>query len=189
MIEWYNNLSILEYCYFYVAIIATVFLIIQIVMMCFSLGGDVDVDGDVEVDLDSGISVFTVKSLTAFFAVGGWAGLLTASLLPNYLFVSAIVGIVCGVGAMFLVVFAIRGILKLQCDGTIEMEKLVDKNATVYVSIPAKRSGRGKVNLVAQGRFSEFDAVTDGEEKISVDETVKIIAVENEVLIVKKISD
>lgn len=189
MAEWYNNLSILEYCYFYVAVIATVFLVIQIIMMCFSFGGDVDADGDVDVDLDSGVSIFTVKSLTAFFAVGGWAGLLTAALLPDYLFVSAIVAVAVGVAAMLSVAFIIKGILKLQCDGTLQTEKLLGCIATVYVSVPPKREGRGKVTLTAQGRFVELDAATDEEERIAVDQTVEIVKVENDLLIVKKCAE
>ena len=47
MIEWYKTLSVLEQVYFWLGIVATVFLIIQIIMLCFtSFGGDVDIDGD-----------------------------------------------------------------------------------------------------------------------------------------------
>lgn len=188
MAEWYESLSVLEYVYFYVAIVATAFLVVQIVLMCFSFGSDIDVDGDVEVDLDPGVSIFTVKSLTAFFAVGGWAGLLMAALVPEYLWVSGIVALFAGVAAMFSVAFMIKGILKLQYDGTFQPEQLVGKKATVYVSIPAKRTGRGKITLNAQGRFTEYDAVFDGESKLLVDEVVEIIAVEGDCAVVKKLN-
>ena len=85
MKEWFENLSVLEHIYLWIGVVATVFLIIQIILMCFtSFGGDVDIDGDgdIDVDVDSGVSIFTVKSLTAFFAVGSWCGLLTCSGFP-----------------------------------------------------------------------------------------------------------
>ena len=74
--NWFLNLSVAEKVYFIIAIIASVLLVIQIIMMLFSLGGggDFDMDDvfDGDVDTDSGLSFFTVKGLTAFFALGGW---------------------------------------------------------------------------------------------------------------------
>ena len=190
MIEWYKSLSVLEQVYFWIALAASVFLIVQIIMLCFSsFGGDTDIDGDgeIDVDVDSGVSLFTVKSLTAFFAIGGWAGLLTASLVAeNLQWLSIIVALVAGGAAWVGVYFALRGIAKMQCNGILQTEKLVGQRATVYVSIPAARSGRGKITLEAQGKFTELDAVTDGE-RISVDEVVEIIETQNECTVVRKI--
>ena len=131
MIEWYSTLTVLEQVYFWLGIVATVFLIIQIVMLCFtSYGGDVDLDGDgdIDVDMDSGVSIFTVKSLTAFFAVGSWAGLLTCALIADNLqWVSAIVALVSGAAAFALVVLLMRFIYKMQSSGTFQPEKLVGR--------------------------------------------------------------
>lgn len=192
MTEWYSTLTVLEQVYFWLGIVATVFLIIQIVMLCFtSFGGDVDLDGDgdIDVDTDSGVSIFTVKSLTAFFAVGSWAGLLTCALIADNLqWVSVIVALVAGAAAFALVVLLMRFIYKMQSSGTFQPEKLVGRRATVYVSVPEKRSGRGKITLNAQGKFVELDAITDGE-RLSVDDAVKIVATENECMVVEKYSE
>lgn len=192
MTEWYSTLTVLEQVYFWLGIVATVFLIIQIVMLCFtSFGGDVDLDGDgdIDVDTDSGVSIFTVKSLTAFFAVGSWAGLLTCALISDNLqWVSVIVALVAGAAAFALVVLLMRFIYKMQSSGTFQPEKLVGRRATVYVSVPEKRSGRGKITMNAQGKFVELDAITDGE-RLSVDDAVKIVATENECMVVEKYSE
>ena len=192
MIEWYSPLTVLEQVYFWLCIVATVFLIIQIVMLCFtSYGGDVDLDGDgdIDVDMDSGVSIFTVKSLTAFFAVGSWAGLLTCALIADNLqWVSAIVALVSGAAAFALVVLLMRFIYKMQSSGTFQPEKLVGRRATVYVSVPEKRSGRGKITLNAQGKFMELDAMTDGE-RLSVDDPVEIVATENECMLVARAAE
>jgi len=190
MIEWYSGLTVLEQVYFWLGIVSTVFLIIQIVMLCFtSYGGDVDLDGDgdIDVDTDSGVSIFTVKSLTAFFAVGSWAGLLTCALIADNLqWVSAIVALVAGAAAFAVVVLLMRFMYKMQSNGTFQPEKLVGKRATVYVSIPEKRSGRGKITMNAQGKFVELDAMTDGE-RLSVDDAVEIVAAENECMVVTRV--
>lgn len=191
MIEWYNTLTVLEQVYFWLGVVATVFLIIQIIMLCFtSYGGDVDLDGDgdIDVDTDSGVGIFTVKSLTAFFAVGSWGGLLTCALIaPELQWVSVIVALVSGAAAFALVVLLMRFIYKMQSSGTFQPEMLVGKRATVYVSIPENRSGRGKITMNAQGKFMELDAMTDGE-RLSVDDPVEIISTENECMVVARVT-
>ena len=70
--DWLKNLSVMEHIFFWLGIVSTLFLIIQIIMLCVSgFGGDIDIDGDgdIDVDTDSGISLFTIKGITAFFAV------------------------------------------------------------------------------------------------------------------------
>ncbi|MDE7167245.1 MAG: hypothetical protein K2O28_00160 [Clostridia bacterium] len=192
MIEWYSGLTVLEQIYFWLGIAATVFLIIQIVMLCFtSFGGDVDLDGDgdIDVDTDSGVSIFTVKSVTAFFAVGSWAGLLTCALIAqNLQWVSIIVALVAGSAAFAVVVLLLRFLYKMQSNGNLQLDKLVGKRATVYVSIPENRSGRGKITMNAQGKFVELDAMTDGE-RLSVDDAVEIVATENECMVVARVSE
>ncbi len=189
MAEWFANLTVLEHIYFWLGIVSTVFLIIQIILLCCtSFGGDVDTDGDgdIDVDTDSGVSIFTVKSITAFFAVGSWAGLLVCSLASDSLqWLSVIVALVAGAAAMTVVVVLLRAMYKMQYNGTMQPEKLVGKRATVYISIPAERSGRGKITLTAQGRYMELDAMTDGE-KLVTDESVEIVATENECAVVKR---
>ncbi|MDE6585192.1 MAG: hypothetical protein K2K80_00730 [Clostridia bacterium] len=190
MKEWFENLSVMEHIFFWLGIAATLFMIIQIVLMCFSsFGGDVDLDGDgdLDVDADSGVSIFTVKSVTAFFAVGSWAGLLVCTLAPDNLqWLAVIVAIITGAAAMAVVVFIFRAMAKMQCNGALQIEKLIGKRATVYIPVPATRGGRGKITLNAQGRYMELDAVTDCEEKLLTDETVEIIATENECTVVRR---
>ena len=193
MSEWFLGLSVLEQIYFWLGIVSTLFLIVQIVLMCFSsFGGDLDLDGDgdIDVDADSGVSIFTVKSVTAFFAVGSWAGLLVCALVPDNLqWVSIFAALALGTVALSLVVMAIKWMQKLQCDGAVQMEKLVGQSATVYVSIPPTRSGRGKITLNAQGRFMELDAVTDVDTRLPVDEVVEIVATESDFAVVKPVKN
>ena len=81
-----------------------------------------------------------------------------------------------------------RTIYKMQSSGTFQPEKLVGRRATVYVSVPEKRSGRGKITLNAQGKFMELDAMTDGE-RLSVDDPVEIVATENECMLVARAAE
>ena len=192
MKEWFEALSVMEQIFFWLGIVSTLFLIVQIILMSLSsFGGDLDLDGDgdIDVDTDSGVSIFTVKSITAFFAVGSWSGLLTCALASDKLqWLAIIVSIIAGAIAMAVMALLLRAITKLQCNGAFEIDKIVGSTATVYVSIPPSRSGRGKITMNAQGRFMEIDAVTDLDCRLAVDEIVQIVSTENECAVVSRIS-
>lgn len=181
-------LTAAEKTYFIIAVIASIFLIVQIVIMLFSLGGgDFDVDDvfDGDVDTDSGLSIFTIKSMTAFFALGGWCGFVAQTFMEDNIWAPILIAVATGTAALFGVAFTMRGIAKLQNSGNIVKSKLVGATATVYVSIPENRSGRGKITLTAQGRYMELDAVTDGE-RIPVDSSVEITEYSEDFAVVTK---
>ncbi len=193
MFDWFRSLSGLEIAYFIVACIGTLALLIQIVMMLIGAGGDGDTDfdtdtdgdGDLDSHTDTGVSLFTIKGLTAFFAIGGWTGMLMLSYNVQ-VGITVPVSVVAGLAAYFLVWALIRLVLKLQEDGTLNYASAVGQTATVYVSIPASRAGRGKITLVLQGRYTELDAVTDETERIPVDCVVEIVEQAGDAFVVRK---
>ncbi len=188
--EWLKSLSALEHVFFWMAIAATALLIVQIILLVVSFGGgDLDGDGDIDDfdgdgDTDGGLSFFTVKGLTAFFALGGWCGFAAANAIDN-IWAPILIFIATGAVALLGVGFALKGVAKLVCSGNLETEKLIGKCATVYVSIPAARGGRGKITLTAQGKFMELDAVTDGE-RLGVDTEVEIVGYSDDFAVVEK---
>ncbi|HIX09480.1 MAG TPA: hypothetical protein H9683_04780 [Firmicutes bacterium] len=188
---WFQALSTAEKIYFIIAVVASILLVIQIVMMLFSLGGagdmDFDADFDGDVDTDGGLSFFTIKGMTAFFALGGWCGFAAQTGLPDNIWAPILIAVATGAAALFGVGFAMRGIAKLQCSGNVVKKKLVGTKATVYVSIPESRSGRGKIVLTAQGNYMEIDAMTDEGERIPVDSVVEIKEYNEDFALVAKV--
>ena len=193
--DWYNSLSVAEKVYFYIAIVGTALLLIQVILMLFSLGGGPDTDaggdfGDGDFDSpegDLGISLFTLKGITSFLAIGGWVGLLVLQINPDRIALSVILALLCGFVAMLIVGIVMRALYKMQNSGTLEKEKLIGKEASVYVSVPPARTGRGKITLTAQGAYTELDAVTDDENRIAVDETVVISEAGVDYMVVKRV--
>ncbi|HIX07193.1 MAG TPA: hypothetical protein H9741_01840 [Candidatus Borkfalkia faecipullorum] len=193
MFDWLKSLSGLEIAYFIIACIGTVALLIQIILMLIGAGGEADADFDTDTDgdgsldthTDTGVSLFTVKGLTAFFAIGGWTGMLMLSYNVGVA-ITVPVSVVAGLAAYFIVWALIRLVLKLQEDGTLNYASAIGQTATVYVSIPASRTGRGKITLVLQGRYTELDAVTDETERIPVDCAVEITERAGDAFVVRK---
>lgn len=186
--NWLSTLTVTEHIFFWIAIVASALLVIQIIMMLCSFAGmDNDptdtFDGDI--DGDSGLSFFSLKAITSFFSVGGWCGFATATYVSNA-WLPVLVSVLTGAVALVGVGFAMRGIMKLQCSGNVVKEKLVGAKANVYISIPPSREGRGKITLTVQGKYSEIDAVTDEPERIVCDECVEILSYEDDFAVVKR---
>lgn len=193
--EWFKEFGALEWTYFIIACIGTLLLLVQVILMLIGAGDggpeiDTDTDGDGAFDshTDTGLSLFSVKGITAFFAIGGWTGLV---MLTSYVspVIAIPVSVVVGVAAYFIVWFVIRLMLRLQEDGTVNYDTAVGKTATVYVSVPPAREGRGKITLVLQGRYTEADAVTDDKERIPVDAQVTVLRSQGDVFVVSRKED
>lgn len=124
----------------------------------------------------TGLSLFTVRGITAFFAVGGWMGLtLTGkevSPIP-----AIIIAFAAGAVALVGIAYIFKGIMLLQDSGNVEAENAVGKTAQVYLTIPASNLGKGKVTLVVQEKYVEFDACTRSGNSIKTGETVHVVDV------------
>jgi hypothetical protein len=81
-----------------------------------------------------------------------------------------------------------RQIQKLAEDNTFNINETVGKTAEVYLAIPEKMSGKGKVMISVKGSFHELPAMTENENKIASNAMIKVVRVESdEILIVEQI--
>ncbi len=184
MFEWISSLDSLAQIYLWVAIIATVILIIQLIATLMGFGFDIDSDFDVA-DID-GISFLTIRGIIAFFSIGGWAGLWFIESNLNTA-VSIVASVVAGSLALIGVGYMLKASMKLQEDGTRDIQNAVGKSGKVYLTIPASRNGQGKVSLVLQGVAVEVEAITDDESSIKTNELVEVLSVVNhEIVLVKR---
>ena len=83
----------------------------------------------------------------------------------------------CGVAVMLLVAVMMRAIWRLQSDGTADIRDALGKTASVYLTIPAGRTGKGKVNVMLSGSLSEREAVTDDAEPIPFGTEVTVVGI------------
>ena len=140
-------------------------LVLQTVMSVF--GGDHgdmhhDAGGDTG-DHDSAsnwLSIRSVAAFLAFFGLASW-GCLKSGWSP---LASLAVGLAAGSVMLVAVGLLFRLPAKMHSQGNIEPEGAVGKVGHVYLRIPAKNTGKGKITLVLQGRTAEFHACTQGAE-------------------------
>jgi len=199
MLEMLRNDPLMTILYA-VAVPSTVLLVLQTVMLLFGIGhGDSDLDSDFDGNLDhdldhdfdhdcphceghgemqgdTGLRLFTVRGIIAFFAIGGWAGIAALELGATRV-ISCIAALLMGTGALILVAAFFKWALSLQYNGTLDFSTAVGTVGEVYLAIPANRGGHGKVNLIIQERLTETEAVTDADRELVYGERVRVIEV------------
>ncbi len=124
----------------------------------------------------SGFRMFSMQGIIAFFCLFGWTGLVFLK-AGMTVFLAAPLAFLCGFVGMFLMALAMWGMLKAQSDGTLDIRRTLGLEGEVYIPIPGKRELPGKVMVKVQDQLSEFDAVTDDEEKLSTGTQITVIGI------------
>jgi hypothetical protein len=151
----------LQTIYLGAAVIGGALLLIQIVLAL--VGGDSDVDGDLDVDhADFGghLSFRTVVAFITFFGIGGMAAA-RSGLGAGASLALALAG---GSLAFWLVGMAMVQLARLRSEGTVDINNALGAEGRVYLTVPGDRSGTGSVTVPIQGRSMQFKAVTAGPE-------------------------
>lgn len=207
LIAWWESLSLTTQIFTCVAIPATLVLVIQTVMLFFGFGAQADADGDLpdsmDTDTDSDgifgddgadaddfsgaemLRLFTLRGIVAFAAVFGWVGS-AMSAADVTLALTIPVSIVCGFAMMVVLALLMRAIMRLRNDGNTDNRNAVGASGKVYLTVPASRSGEGKVHLMLQGSLVEREAVTDEQTPIPTGAEVTVVGVSGQTALVVK---
>jgi membrane protein implicated in regulation of membrane protease activity len=171
--SWWDTLNFSLQVFYGIAIVALIFLVFQMITT-FVFGMD-DASGGVDISHhDSGMSIFSVRGITAFFTGFGWTGVICTksgmALIP-----SVAIAFVVGSSLMLLIYLMMRSLMRLQSSGTLDYSNAVGQIATVYLTIsPVQRPG-GQVEVMIQGRLVTAEALQKGSQPLSPGTKVKIV--------------
>lgn len=186
MKEFFANMDGTQQFYWYIAIGASVIFIIQTIMTFVGADADTGVDADFDGNLDGGDSpfqLFSLRNLINFLLGFGWAGVsLYTAIESNVLL--AIVAFLVGVLFIAFFFFIMRALLKLSEDNSFKIEDTIGKTADVYLSIPAAKTGKGKVFISVKGSTHELSAITNSVDEIKNGSLVKVVGIEGDILVV-----
>lgn len=189
MMEILENLEPLLQTFWYVAIPTSVIFIIQMIMTFVGTDSSDGIDADFDGDLHDGhapFQLFSLRNLINFLLGFGWTGISFYSTIENKI---ALIILSLIIGVLFVAVFfmIIRQVQKLAEDNSFNIENTLHKTAEVYLPIPEKKSGKGKIMISVNGAYHELNAMTENE-KIPASTIVKVIKIENNnILIVETI--
>lgn len=188
---WWEGLNLINRIYWIVAIPATIFFVIQIVMTFVGADtdvGDLDTPGDVDASIDAdagiGFQLISLKNFIGFLTIFGWSGIacLDSDLsIPLTVLISTVSGVLMMV--IMATIFYFMG--KLVETGNVVMDNAVGKTGTVYLPIGAQRATMGKIQIQHHG-FQTLDAITDEPNSIPTGTLVQVVGLVNDTLLLVK---
>lgn len=170
--SWWDSLNFDLQVFYGIAIVALIILSFQMITtLIFGMDG---ADGIDIGEHDSGMGIFSVRGITAFFTGFGWTGVICTKrgldLLPTIA-----IAFVVGFSLMVLIYLMMRSLVKLQSSGTLDYANAVGQIATVYLTVsPVQRAG-GQVEVMIQGRLTTAEALQKGSQPLHPGTKVKVV--------------
>lgn len=186
--EILNQLEPLLKTFWYVALPTSLIFIIQTIMTFIGAdatdGQSADFDGDLS-STDAPFQLFSLRNLINFLLGFSWTGISFYQSIENKT-VLILVSLLIGILFVYLFFIIIKQVQKLAEDNSFQLNNTLNKTAEVYLTIPEHKKGKGKIMISINGAFHELEAITE-QEKINTGAIVKVIKIENNLLIVETI--
>lgn len=184
-----TNLEPLLKTFWFVALPTSLIFIIQTIMTFLGVdssdGIDADFDGNLE-GADAPFQLFSLRNLINFLLGFSWTGISFYSIIPNQILLITI-SVLVGVLFVYIFYLIIKQVQKLAEDNSFKIANTLNKTAEVYLPIPERKSGRGKVMISVNGAFHELQAMTE-QDRIPSSTLVKVVKIESDnILIVETV--
>ena len=198
---WWAGLSAVMKVLWGVTLGASLIFVIQTVLTFIGADADAsgldgaDIDGSgiadaADADLGGGGNLYTFRNLVNFLLGFGWSVILLEEAIPS-IGLRLVVAVLIGAGLVALVMWLFSLLWKMQQSGNIDVYKsAVGCQGTAYLTIPASRSGEGKVQISISGAVREYGAQTEDDSPIPTGTPIKVVDVINEsTLLVSKLEN
>lgn len=161
---------------------------VLVILMVLSLLGGLDLDfdlGESDFEMDAG-NLGVIKGLLIFVSIGSWVMklLLVSHQHPA---MAITIGLVAGVGAFMLLSYLFKLLLRNQENVNWTISDTLYQEGKVYLKIPGGgESGIVQVNV--KGALREMKAKSRNDEEIATGESVAVVDLAGEYVIVKATS-
>ncbi len=187
MFDFLNTLEPLHKLFWYVSLPVSIFFVLQTIATFVGLSdSNADLDSDTEVSADTPFDLFTLRNLINFLLGFGWTGIAFYDAINNKTWL-VILSTLVGLAFVALFFVMVKNIMKLSENNSFKLTDCLNKNAEVYMKIPGNKAGKGKIQISVKGSVHELESITEQDETLEVGSLVKVMAVENQYLIVKKL--
>jgi membrane protein implicated in regulation of membrane protease activity len=178
--EWFDNMEPLLQTFWLVAIPTSLIFVFQTIMTFMGADASDGIDADFDSNLEATeapFQLFSLRNLINFLLGFSWTGISFYNSISNHVLLIFLAFLV---GAFFVFVFFLimRQLQKLAEDNSFKIKSAINKTAEVYLSIPEKMSGRGKVMISINGAYHELSAMTENE-RIQTGSVVRVVKIDN----------
>ncbi len=183
--EFFSDMEPLLRSFWFIAIPASVVFLVQTIMTFIGADAGDGIDADFDSNLsgtDAPFQLFSLRNLVNFLLGAGWGGVSFYNTIDNR---TLLVIVSAAIGVSFVAVFflLIRQIQRLGEDNSFNIEHSLNKTGTVYIPVPANKTGVGKVQVSVSGSVHELSAITL-QETIPTGSLIKIVKIETSNLVV-----
>lgn len=175
MFELLGSLETIEKFYFGCALFGGSMFIVQSVLMLFGINGDDGHHG--MADADVSFKFLSLQGLTAFFMMFGLVAFTLSRQHHTPHVASVFGGAIAGVFTTWVIGRIFVFMKKLQSDGTLNIDKAVGEEGTVYLTIHEGKTGQVQISF--QNRLRHLDAFSEDGGTIPTGDRVKVIRVIN----------
>jgi hypothetical protein len=189
MLEFFESMDSMQKIFWFTALPASFIFAIQTIMTFSGLDASDGVEADFEGDLegaDAPFQLFSFRNLINFLLGFGWGGVSFFHTIENRSLLT-LTALLIGISFVWLFFLIMRQIQGLAEDNTFAVANAVNQTGQVYLGIPPNKSGKGKVLVSAKGATHELEAMTTAFEKLETGAMIRVVSVENNILIVEKI--
>lgn len=216
MTEWWEGLSTVLKVLYCVAIPSTLILLLQTLLAVFGMhdGGagtdisdtsGIDFHGDIHIPHDIGghdfaadhyidggnpgdfgaMRMFTLQTIVAFLTTFSWTTIVCLhGGMPNWL--GFVIGFAIGAIVMITLAKIVQLSARLAENGTLDLRNTLGMSASVYIPVPAKGQGFGKVTVTVQGQFRELSAVSNDDQPFPTGTQVRITDLRGDTVVVER---
>ncbi len=181
--SWWAELSLVMKILWGVTLAASFVFIIQSILTF--VGADADSDFDLDVDtsldgsdlsnIDGGANLYTFRNLVNFILGFGWSAILLQDSIPSAA-LRIVVSVVIGMALVVAVMYLFKWLAGMQQSGNINLQKsAAGCEGKVYLTVPAARSGEGKVQITIGGAVREYNAVTESETPLKTGTPIRVV--------------
>jgi membrane protein implicated in regulation of membrane protease activity len=178
---WWAGLAPVMKILWVVTLAATLIFIIQSILTFVGADADASTDFDVDAtDVDmsmDGANLYSFRNFVNFILGFGWSAILLKDSITSWP-VLILVSVIVGVALVAAVMYLFKWLAGMQQSGNINLQKAATgTEGTVYLTIPAARAGKGKVQIAISGAVREYDAVYEGESALKTGTPIRVVDV------------
>lgn len=180
---WWAGLSLFSKILWGITLSASLVFVIQSILTF--IGADVDSDFDVDVDtsmdgadlsnIEGGSNLYTFRNFVNFVLGFGWSAILLEESVPS-IALRMVISVIVGIVLVALVMYLFKWLASMQQSGNIDVQKVAAGcEGKVYLTVPAARSGSGKVQITIAGAVREYDAITESESALPTGTSIRVV--------------
>lgn len=176
--EWWSALDLFMKILWGIAIATSLIFLVETILTFIGIDHEMDTDFDMadgSFEADASMNLYTFRNLVNFLLGMSWTAILLKSSITSTVLLM-VIAVIAGGLLVFAVMWMFRWLSQMQQSGNIDVFKLaVGCQGKVYLTIPAARSGAGKVQITINESVREYDAVTDSDTPIKTGTPVRVV--------------